>query len=65
MLFRSTVSGRSTVPRAFLAFIKTRGFGPLLQLYEQLHTVLGSVDSFKGISGSREISRIWSFLAVL
>ena len=28
-------------------------------------TVLGSVDSFNGISGSHENSWIWSFLAVL
>ena len=40
---------------AFLAFIKTRGFSHFSQLYELLHTVLGSVDSFEGISDSREI----------
>ena len=34
-------------------------------IYELLHTVLGSVDSFEGISGSHENSWIWSFLAVL
>ena len=44
--------GPSTVPRAFLAFIKTRGFGPFSQFYELLHAVSGSVDSFDGISGS-------------
>ena len=43
--------GTSTVLRAILAFIKTRGFGPFSQFYELLHTVLGSVDSFEGISG--------------
>ena len=57
--------GPSTVSRAFLAFIKTRGFGPFSQLYEPLHIVLGSVDSFEGISGSRENTWIWSFLAVI
>ena len=57
--------GPSEVLRAFLAFIQTRGFGPFSQLYELLHTVLGSVDSFEGISGNRENSWIWSFLAVL
>ena len=44
--------GPSTVSRAFLAFLKTRGFGPFSQFYELLLTVLGSVDSFEGISGS-------------
>ena len=34
--------------------MKTRGFGPFSQFYELLHIVLGSVDSFHGISGSRE-----------
>ena len=48
-----------------MAFIKTRGFGPLLQLYEQLHTVLGSVDSFEGISGIYQNSWIWSFIEVI
>ena len=57
--------GPSTVSRAFLAFVKTRGFGPFSQFYELLHTVLGSVDSFEGISGIPENSWIWSFLAVL
>ena len=33
--------GPSTVSRVFLAFIKTRGFGPFSQLYELLHTVWG------------------------
>ena len=56
--------GPSTVSRAFLAFIKTSGFGPFSQLYELLHTVLGSVDSFEGISGNLENTWIWSFLAV-
>ena len=45
--------------------MKTRGFGPFSQFYELLHTVLGSVDSFEGISGCRENSWIWSFLAVI
>ena len=57
--------GPSTVLRAFLAFMKSRGFGPFSQLYELLHTVLGYVGSFKGIFGSHENSWIWSFLAVL
>ena len=57
--------GPSIVLRAFLAIIKTRGFGPFSQLYELLHIVLVSVDSFEGISGSRENSCIWSILAVL
>ena len=48
--------GLSIVSRAFLAFIKTRGFGPFSQLYELLHTILGSVDSFEGISGSHQDS---------
>ena len=39
---------------AFLAVVKTRGFGPFSQFYELLHIVLGSVGSFDGISGSRE-----------
>ena len=62
VLTRSFVSyciefwGPSTVPGAFVAFLKTRGFGPFSQFYELLHTVLGSVDSFKGISGSHENS---------
>ena len=41
-----------------MATIKTRGFGPFSQLYDLLHTVLGSVDSFDGISGSPENSWI-------
>ena len=57
--------GPSTVSRAFLAVMKTRGFGPFSQLYELLHIVLGSVDSFEGISGSHQNSCVWSFLAVL
>ena len=57
--------GLSTISRAFLAFIKTSGFGPFSQFYELLHIVLGSVDSFQGISGSNENSWIWSFLEVL
>ena len=57
--------GPSTVSRAFLPVKKTRGFDPFSQFYELLHTVLGSVDSFEGISGSRENLWIWSFLAVL
>ena len=71
VLFRSFMSycilfcGPSTVSMAFLAVMKTRGFGPFSQFYELLHTVLGSVDSFEGISGSHENSWIWSFLAVL
>ena len=56
--------GPSTVARAFLAFLKARGFGPFSQFYELLHTVLGFVDSFEGISGNHENSWIWSFLAV-
>ena len=48
----------SAVLRAFLAFIKTRGFGPFSQLYELLHTVLESVENFEGISGSHENSSI-------
>ena len=55
----------STVLRAFLAVVKTRGFGPFSQLYELLHIVLVSVDSFEGISGSHDDSWIWSFLAVI
>ena len=51
-----TVLGPSTISRAFLAFLKTRGFGPFSQFYELLHTVLGSVDSFEGISGIPENS---------
>ena len=35
--------GPSIVSRAFLAFIKTHGFGPFSQLYELLHIVLWSV----------------------
>ena len=54
----------SIVSWAFLAFIKTRGFGPFSQLYELLHTILGSVASFEGISGIDQNSLIWSFLAV-
>ena len=57
--------GPSTVSRAFLAVMKTRGFGPFSQFYELLHTVLGSVDSFEGNFSSHENSWIWSFLAVL
>ena len=57
--------GPSTVSRAFLAFLKTRGFGPFSQFYELLHTVLWSVDSSEGISGILENSWIWSFLTVL
>ena len=48
--------GPSIVLRAFLGIIKTRGFGPFSQLYELLHTVLGSVDSSEGISDSHENS---------
>ena len=52
----------STVLRAFLAFTKTHGFGPFSELYELLHTILGSVDSFRGISGIYQNSWIGSFL---
>ena len=48
-----------------MAVIKTRGFGPFSLFYGLLHTVLASVDSFEGISGSRENSWILSFLAVI
>ena len=34
--------GPSTVSVSFLAFLKTRGFGPFTQFYELLHTVWGS-----------------------
>ena len=61
ILFR----GPSIVSRTFLEVMKTRGFGTFSLFYELLHTVLGSVDSFAGISGSPENSWIWSFLAVL
>ena len=54
--------GPSIVSRAFLAVLKTHGYGPFSQFYELLSTVLGSVDSFEGISGSLENSWIWSFL---
>ena len=47
-----------------MAFMKARGFGPFSQFYELLHIILGSVDSFKGISGSHQNSWIWSFLVV-
>ena len=57
--------GPSTVSRAFLPVMKTRGFGPFSQFYELLHTVLGYVDSFEGISGIPQNSWIWSFLVVL
>ena len=57
--------GPSTASRVFLAVVKTRGFGPFSQFYELLHTVLGSVDSFEGISGIYQNSWIWSFLAVI
>ena len=57
--------GLSTVLRAFLAFIKSGGFGPFSQIYELLHTVLGFVDSFEGISGIYQNWWIWSFLFVL
>ena len=57
--------GPSIVFRAFLAVLKTRGFGPFSQFYELLHTVLGYVDSFEGFSSIPENSWIWSFLAVL
>ena len=50
--------GPSTVSRAILAIMKTRGFGPFSQFYELLHTVLGSVDSFKGISSRSEERRV-------
>ena len=33
--------GPSPVSRAFLAAVKTRGFGPFSQVYELLHIVLG------------------------
>ena len=57
--------GISTVLRAFLAFIKSGGFGPFSQIYERFHTVLGFVDSFEGISGIYQNWWIWSFLSVL
>ena len=57
--------GPSTVSRAFLAVVKTYGFGPFSQFYELLHTVLGFIDSFEGISGIYQNLLIWSFLAVL
>ena len=55
----------STVLRAFMEVVKSHGFGPFSKLYELLYSVLGSVDSFEGISVSREKSWIWSFLTVL
>ena len=51
--------GPSTVLRAFLAIMKTRGFGPFSQSYELLHTVLGSVDSFEGISVGTSGYHVW------
>ena len=57
--------GPSIVSMAFLSYIKTHGFGRFSQLYELLHTVLGSVDSFGGISGIIHNSWIWSFIAVI
>ena len=51
--------------RAFLAFLKTSWFGPFSQFNELLHTVLGSVYSFEGISSSHEDSWIWYFHAIL
>ena len=59
-----TVLGLSTVSMVFLAVMNTLGFGPFSQFYELLHTFLGYVDSFDGISGSHENSWIWSILAV-
>ena len=47
----ATVWGPSRVSGIFLAFIRTRGFGPFLELSELLHTGLGFVDNFEGISG--------------
>ena len=41
--------------------MKTRGFGTLSQLYELLHIVLVSVDSFEGISGGHQNSWIGPF----
>ena len=49
----------------FVAVMKTRGFGPFSLFNELLHTVLGSVDNFEGISGSRQNPWIWSFLGVI
>ena len=57
--------GPSTVMRAFLVVMKTREFGPFSQFYELLHTVLGFVDGFEGISGIPQNSWVWSFLTVL
>ena len=48
-----------------MAVMKTRGFGPFSQFYELLHTILGFIDSFEGISGSHQNSWIWSFLALI
>jgi hypothetical protein len=48
-----------------MAVLKTREFGPFSQFYELLHTILWSVDSFEGISGSSGNSWIWTFLVVL
>ena len=47
--------GPSTVLRTFLAFIKTRGFGPFTYFYELLYTIFRSVDSFEVISVIHEI----------
>ena len=49
--------GMSTVSRAFVAFNKTLGLGPFWQVYELLHIVLGSIDSFEGIPGIYQIGR--------
>ena len=57
--------GPSIVSGAFLAVVKTRVFGPSSQFYKLLHAVLGSVDSFEGISGIYQNSWILSFLAVI
>ena len=75
MLFRSSFMsycilfrGPSTVPRALLAFLKTRGFGPFSQFYELSHTILGSVDSFQGILAvmkTREFGHFSQFYELL
>ena len=42
--------------------MKTLGFGPFSQFFELLHTVLGSVYSFEGISGILKTHEFGPFL---
>ena len=60
--------GPSTVSRAFLEVMKTRGFGPFSQFYELLHTVFGPSTvsrAFLPAMKTRGFGPFWQFYELL